>query len=300
MSTPSMTQRRLDRLYARQQSQFDAITPQSAVAQIAADPLSERMAIAVTSQMRLQALTVIFTLAGILADTNYDEDEMLPSEALDSLMLAAFSEDDDDDDDDINENVKDTFAAHVADAFSTLGVEDSVIDDLFDTDVEVADAAVQSACDTVLENMPDDGDPFQEFLAGFVYGDDDDYDDETAFDDMNGEPQFDATGTPKNKLRPGKKTTKKVGGKTLVYKAVRAIRHGKKVTINKRISGKPLLKASQRAALNKARRKAGTASAIKKQIRSFNKGVSMNIYKSSPKRLAAIGRANSVRHFNNS
>ena len=99
------------------------------------------------------------------------------------------------------------------------------------------------------------------------------------------EPQFDATG--KKKLRTGKKTVKKVNGKTLVYKAVKAIRNGKRVVINKRISGKPFLKAGQKAALKKARRKASTGTAIRKQMRSLGKGIRANIYKGNTKGLQA-------------
>lgn len=297
MFNNTMTQRRIDRNFDREQAQLDALNPKDAADKLEVDPISERMAIVATSQMRIQALSVAFMLAATLSEADYDDDDILPSEVLDSLMLEAFVDDDDDDIDGIDENVKSVFSAHVADALSTLGVEDAVIDDLFDDDVEVADAAALAAGETVLENMPDDGDDFDVFVAAFAYSDEgvDDAEDES-FDNLDGEVQFDAAG--KKKLRAGKKTVKKVNGKTLVYKAVKAIRHGKKVTINKRISGKPLLKAGQKAALKKARRKAGTGSAIKKQIRSFGKGMRANIYKGNPKRLAALQKAGSARYFN--
>ena len=277
MLNPMITQRRHDRNFERAQAQLDAMTPQAAADKLNADPISERMALVATSQMRLQALSVSFMLAAMLTSSDFNDEEILPSELLDSLMLDAFSDDDDDEYDggDIDETVKVTFSAHVADALSTLGVEDSVIEDLFSDEVEVADAAVTMAAETVLENMPDDGDDFEEFVTAFAYSDEDESD-ETAFDGME-EPQFDATG--KKKLRTGKKTVKKVNGKTLVYKAVKAIRNGKRVVINKRISGKPFLKAGQKAALKKARRKANTGTAIRKQMRSFMKGQRQNLYK---------------------
>lgn len=285
MLNPMITQRRHDRNFERAQAQLDAMTPQAAADKLNADPISERMALVATSQMRLQALSVSFMLAAILTASDFDDEEILPSELLDSLMLDAFSDDDDDDYDggDIDETVKVTFSAHVADALSTLGVEDSVIEDLFSDEVEVADAAVTMAAETVLENMPDDGDDFEEFVTAFAYSDEDESD-ETAFDGME-EPQFDAAG--KKKLRTGKKTVKKVNGKTLVYKAVRAVRNGKRVVINKRISGKPFLKAGQKAALKKARRKASTGTAIRKQMRSLGKGIRANIYKGNTKGLQA-------------
>lgn len=285
MLNPMITQRRHDRNFERAQAQLDAMTPQAAADKLNADPISERMALVATSQMRLQALSVSFMLAAMLTSSDFNDEEILPSELLDSLMLDAFSDDDDDEYDggDIDDTVKVTFSAHVADALSTLGVEDSVIEDLFSDEVEVADAAVTMAAETVLENMPDDGDDFEEFVTAFAYSDEDESD-ETAFDGME-EPQFDATG--KKKLRTGKKTVKKVNGKTLVYKAVKAIRNGKRVVINKRISGKPFLKAGQKAALKKARRKASTGTAIRKQMRSLGKGIRANIYKGNTKGLQA-------------
>lgn len=293
MSRDFITQRRLNRQY--DQAQFDALTPQEAADKMELDPISERMAITATSQMRLAALNVAFMLSAVLTDGEYDDEELLPSEVLDGLMIEAFTDDDDDDSDmdEIDENVRVTFSAHVSDALSTLGVEDAVIADLFDDEIEVADAACLAAAETVLENMPDDGEAFDEFVAGFAYSDDGgDEEDEESFDGMNEEYQFDAA---KKKLRAGKTTVKKVNGKTLRYKAVKAIRNGKKVVVNKRIAGKVKLNASQRAGLKKARRKAGTASAIRKQMRSFGKGLRANIYKGNPNRLKALKNAGYAR-----
>ena len=268
-----MIQSRLDRQHDRrlQQAQYDGMAPMDAAARLEADPINERMAIAVNGQMRVNALSVVFLLSGIVTDPEFDETENLSCEILDDLMLEALSGDDDDDDDDgdIDATIKATFSAHVSDALSTLGVDDSIIDDMFNTDVDVADVACMTAAETVLDNMPDDGDDFVNFLAAFAYSDDSaaEFDDEPMMDGMGGK-----------KLAAGKKTVKKVNGKTLVYKAIKAIRNGKKVTINKRISGKPLLKAAQKKALKKARLKANTAGAIRRQIRSFKKGGRMNLH----------------------
>lgn len=279
MLNPMTMQRRHDRNFNRSQAQFDALTPQEAADKLDASPISERMALVATSQMRIQALSVVFLLSAMLNDAEYDGEALLPSELLDSLMLDAFADDDSDEYDggDVDDKVKATFSAHVADALSTLGVEDSVIEDLFSDEVEVADAAVTLAAETILENMPDDGDDFDEFVAAFAYSEEEEEEGEV-FDNLNGgtEYQFDAA----QKRRVGKKTIKKVNGKTLIYKAVKAIRNGKRVVINKRISGKPFLKAGQKAALKKARRKASTGTAIRKQMRSFGKGMRANLYKS--------------------
>ena len=296
MSQDRITQRRLARQHDLAQAQFDALTPQEAADKMEVDPISERMAVAATSQMRLNALNVAFMLSAVLTDGEYSDDELLPSEVLDGLMIEAFTDDDDDDSDldEIDETVRITFSAHVSDALSTLGVDDAVIADLFDDEIDVADAACLAAAETVLENMPDDGEDFEDFVAAFAYSDDE-AEDEESFDSVDGdsECQFDAAG--KKKLRAGKKTVKKVNGKTLVYKAVKAIRNGKKVTINKRISGKLKLSASQRAGLKKARRKAGTSAAIRKQMRSFGKGMRANIYKGNPNRLKALKNAGYAR-----
>ena len=296
-----MKNTRLERNHARtQKAQFDAMSPKGAADQLESDAISEREAITVTSQMRIKALYIVFMLSAILSESDYDDDEMLPSEALDNLMIESFVDDDDDDDDggDIDEYVRATLSAHVSDAFSTLGVEDSIVQDLFGDDVEIADAAALAAAETVLENMPDDGSDFDDFVSTFAYTDDmdvaDSEEDAAAFDSLaEPEYQFDAAG---KKLRVGKKTIKKVNGRTLTYRAVKAIRNGKKVVINKRILGKPILKSSQKAALRKARMKAGTASALRKQMKSFGKGLRMNIYKGNPNRLKALKNAGYARH----
>lgn len=302
-----MTARRLERQHQERQAQFDSIDPKAAADKVEVDRINARMAIAATSQMRLQALTVSFMLASMLSETDYDDDEMLPSELLDSLMLEAFSDGDDDDDaddvDEIDDKVKTVFSAHVSDALSTLGVSDDIIEDLFDTDTEIADAAVTSAAETVLDNMPDDGKDFDDFVTAFAYGDDgsessyddmdgDDEDDDDDDDDDDDEEQFDAAG---KKLTVGKKSSRTINGKKLRYKAVKAMRKGKKVVINKRISGTARLTAGQKAGLKKAQKKAQAPRVIKKAMRSLKKGISQNVYSGNPKRLAALAGANKAR-----
>ena len=275
MFNHEMTQRRRDRDYARQQAQFDAMSPKDAAAKLGADLINERMATAANEQMRLGALTVVFTLASTLLEDDFDDEELLPSELLDTLMLDAFEEDDEDEEG-IDDAVKATFSAHIADALSTFDVSDDVIADMFGGDVEVADVATMTAAEMVLEGMPDDGDDFDDCVATFVYSDYEDDADESGFDGVN-ELQFDAMGKKKS-LQAGKKTVKKVNGKTLVYKAVKAIRDGKKVVINKRVSGNLRLSAAQKGALKKARRKSNTGTALRKRIRSFGRGLKKNLY----------------------
>jgi len=260
-----------------QQAQFDALSAADAAAAIEFDPIDERKAVHASVQMRLAAMQVALMMSAMVSEsseTEEDEDTLLPSEILDDLMLSIFAEDDEDEDDDIDATVKAVLSAHISDALSTLGVSDDVIEDMFDADIDVADAAIESASETIIENLPDDGDDFNAFVEAFAYA----LEEDEAYDEMGDDEQFDAIG--RKKVRAGKKSVKKVNGKTIVYKAVKAIRNGKKVVINKRIAGKIKLSATQKAALRKARRKASTASALRKQMKSLKKGRRMGLYPS--------------------
>ena len=283
--SPTMTARRDQRAQRqKEQVQFDSMTAQQAADSIDDELIDASMAMAITFQMRQQALKVVFLLAALLSDESYDEEELLPNEALDGLMTQAFS--DDDDDEALDSATVEVFSAYIADAFSTFGVSDDLINDLFDTDTETADSAIFSASEQVLDAMPAD-DEIAEFTKAFVYSEEpDDDDSEDTYDGI----QFDAG--KKSKLRAGKKTVKKVNGKTLVYKAVKAVRNGKVVTVNKRMQGNLKLSAAQKSALRKARRKSGTSSAIRKQMRSIGIGISRGIYKGNMRGLqnAALRR----------
>lgn len=274
-NTTPLARRLGDRNREIQQMQFDAANPADAAARIEFDPISERKTIHATAQMRLAALQVAFSMAAMIHES--EDDELLPSEVLDGLMLEVFS-DDDDDSDGIEPLIKAEFSAHVSDACSSLGVEDDIIDDMFDDDVDVADAAIESAAEVIFENMPDDDD-LDDFIESFAYG----HEDDMAFDSVEDDDnlQFDAA---RKTLRPGKKTVKKVNGRTVTYKAVRAMRtkDGKPtmVVVNKRVGDSHIvLSSGQKAALKKARMKSKTASAIKKRMRSYAKGLGQGIYK---------------------
>ncbi|WP_230657808.1 hypothetical protein [Psychrobacter sp. I-STPA10] len=279
-----------------QQAQFDAMSAAQAAEKIEFDPISERMAIHANAQMRLAALQIVFMLAAIIVESDgADEEDLLPSEILDLFMLDVF--DDDDDNDGIDSTVKAVLAAHISDALSTMGVNDGVIDDIFDDDIDIADAAIETASEIIIENMPDDGNDFDEFVAAFAYGMEEDATyDSLEQDALESEVQFDSTKSKKKKLRAGKKTTKKVNGKTVVYKAVKAIRNGKKVVVNKRISGEIKLSSAQKAALRKAKKKAHAPAAIRKQMRSFSKGLKMNIYNITDAQAKGLTNASLKRH----
>lgn len=252
--------------------QFDGI--KEAVEQVQFDPISERQALVETANMRMAAVSIVLTLAMIVSEEqDADEEELLPSEVLDGLMIEAFESDDDDGD--VDDTVKLVLSAHIADCFNSLGVDGATLDDVFSLDGDLADEAIENACQIILENLPADGEPLDEFIRQFVYGDDDS--DSSVYDGMM------LDGAKKQKLRKGQKTVKKVNGHTIQYKAVKAVRDGKVVTVNKRISGNIILSSKQKSALRKARAKANTSSAIRKQMKSLGKGVSKNIYQNMNK-----------------
>lgn len=286
-------ERNQDRMLERQEAQFDATnSAKQAAESIDFDPIDERIAAHSTTQMRLAALQVAFMLAGIMSEVDFEDQELLPSELLDSLILESFVEDPEDDDDEIDSTVKTILSAHIADAMSTLGIDEDLINDVFDSDVDIADAAIETASEIILENMPAD-DELDDFISIFAYGDEATYD---AMMKEEDEGMYDAARKP---LRPGKKTTRKVNGKTVSYRAVKAVRDGKIKVVNKRIRGKVRLSAAQKAALKKARRKSTTSSAVKKRMRSFSKGLQRNIYNIDPKKAKAM-RAGLKRGFRRS
>lgn len=233
------------------------------IEQIEYDPISERQAIADIGNLRMAAMWVAISTAKIISETeDDDEDAMLPNEVLDGLTLEAL--DTEEDDSDVDGVLRATLSAHIADAFSTLGVDDGVIDDMFSSDMDVADSALEMATETVLDNLPADGDATDELLSVFAYGYEEvESDDEVMLD----------------KLAVGKRTTKTFNGKKVRYQAVKAVRNGKIVVKNKRIGGgKIILTAKQKAALKKARAKAHTGSANARRLRSVEKGIKKGIY----------------------
>lgn len=264
-----------------EQSQFDGIKEAAEQIQAQHDPIAERVAISAIADMRVAAMSIVLNTALIVTEGQGDidpEDEMLPSEVLDNLTLEQVQEDDEDDDTEIDPMVKSVLSAHVADAFSSLGVGDDVINDLFASDTDVADTAIESACQTVVENLPQDGDPLDEFVMAFAFGYDaealvaggsDEYTEE-GYDSA----MFDAGGNSKKPLRAGATTMKKTKFGNLRYQGVRVMRHGKVVVVNKRIGGHVRLSAKQKAALKKARRKAHNGLASMSRMTSIRRGIS--------------------------
>ncbi len=211
--------------------------------------------------VRETALHIVSDLVNAVSDGTLEEDE-LPTDRLDSLIIDAI--DGADDEDGTYENA---LVASIDDAFSTFGVDDSVIQEIFSDNVDAADAAIEAAASTVIANMPDEGDPLDELVREFIYGEPDE---EEGFDSIGG----------KKKLSRGQMSTKTVGGRKVRYKAIAAIRNGTKKIVNKRLPGQKVrLSSDQKAGLKKARLKAMSANSIRKRIKSLTKGKKMGLHK---------------------
>ena len=211
--------------------------------------------------VRETALHIVSDLVNAVSDGTLEEDE-LPTDRLDSLIIDALDGADDEDG-----TYESALVASIDDAFSTFGVDDSVIQEIFSDNVDAADAAIEAAASTVIANMPDEGDPLDELVREFIYGEPDE---EEGFDSIGG----------KKKLSRGQMSTKTVGGRKVRYKAIAAIRNGIKKIVNKRLPGQKVrLSSDQKAGLKKARLRALSANAIRKRMKSLIKGKKMGLHK---------------------
>ena len=191
--------------------------------------------------VREMALNIVSDLVDAVIDNTLDDNE-LPTDRLDFLILDAL-----DGADDENGTLENALVASIDDALSSFGVDDSVIAEIFSDNIEAADAAIEAAASTVIANMPDEGDPLDELVREFIYGEPDE---EEGFDSVSG----------KKKLSRGQMTTKSVGGRKVRYKAIAAIRNGVKKIVNKRLPGQRIrLSSDQKAGLKKASLKARSA-----------------------------------------
>jgi hypothetical protein len=205
--------------------------------------------------LRKSAMAIAIVLANSIIESDLDEDE-LPTDRLDAL-ISGIANGGDDEEFEPDQATLDIVIANVQDALATLGVSDDMIDAMFNGDAE-ADEAIESASEIIESNLPT-GDDLEELIDLFVYGEAED--DELMMDGV----------------ALGKTTTKSGKFGKVVYKSVKVIRNGKVAVVNKRVSGKVKLSAKQRSALNKARKKANTSTAIKGRVRSMKKGKKMNI-----------------------
>lgn len=204
---------------------------------------------------RSLGLNIVSALIAAVMNGGLDENE-LPSDALDSLLVEASDEQEGDDDE-----LFDLMIGAVQDALESLSVDETTIAQMFSDDVEAADAAIEAACETALANLPDDGEPLDDFVREFVFG----------------EP--DTEGFDSAKLSVGKRTVKKKNGKSIAYKATFAVRKGHRVVVNKRLPNQKVRQtAAQKQAMKKARLKALTANALKMRVKSLKKGRKLGLY----------------------
>ena len=225
-------------------------------------PVEYNQLVADISNIRGWALSITLALADAVNSNELGDDT--PSDYLDRMILETAGIDPDDEMDTTLENI---IAANIADALSTLGVDSTMIEDMFSDDVEVADAAIEAACEVVLGNLPDAGEPLDKFYNDFVFG-------FNEADLLGEEDGFDSA------RFAGQKVTRNVNGKKTQYKVVRAIRGGKVAFVAKRLKGQKVrLSAAQKQGLNKARAKSQTANAIRKRNRSRAKGENMGLHK---------------------
>lgn len=222
--------------------------------------VSDNSGVALNSEiqnLRKAALALVLVLTDSIIDNDLAEDE-LPTDRLDTL-IGGLASDVDDEDFEADQTTLDILIANVQDAFASLGVSDETILAMFSTEAE-ADDAIELAAEIVESNVPS-GDDLNEFIDLFVYGEAQDEGEDTMLDGIS----------------LGKTTTKSGKFGKVVYKAVKAIRNGKVTLVNKRMSGRVKLSAKQRSALNKARKKASSSSAIKQRLRSMKKAKNLNL-----------------------
>ncbi|MBE2165381.1 hypothetical protein IIQ43_12690 [Acinetobacter oleivorans] len=215
----------------------------------------------VIEQVRQIALDILSDTVDTISEGNLGEGE-LAVDYLDALIVDALDGADNDE-----SSFEDALMASLSDAFLTFGVDTSDIEEIFSEDTEVADAALEAAANTVLANMPDDGPDLEELLREFIFGEADET--EEGFDSM----------AKKIKARNGAFSQRKVNGRKVHYRGVLAIRQGIKTVVNKRLPGQKVrLTSAQKAGMKKARLHAFSANAIRKRLRSFNKGKRLGIY----------------------
>lgn len=212
---------------------------------------------------RYLALAILLSLCDDIINSDLDEGET-PADRLDALLSVA----EDESDPESQNFALSILIANIQDAAVSLGVPADVAIGAFDdSNPEVQDDFIDSMADFVNSNVPD-GEEFDQFREDFVYGSPDKFEPEEAeqLDQLDG------------LISAGKTSVKKRNGRTLVYRAVKAIRNGKVKIVNKKISGSAKLSSKQKAALKRMQAKSQRGGAIKKRLRSLAKGKNANLY----------------------
>lgn len=220
--------------------------------------------------IRRAALFSVWQLTDDILSDELDDGE-LPSDRLDVFMRMEVDLSDDAENAQLEEQIMQVKAANMADAMSSLGVDDETISQAFDTDIDEADEAIERLVEIIEVNTPK-GEDRDEFITAFLYGD-------SGLDMEAGQvEEYDSAVFGKNKVRKTKT------GQTLVYRGVKAVRHGKITVVNKRVGNatmKVKLSPKQKAALRKALTKAVTPNALKRRVKSLRIGLKNGIYKAN-------------------
>ena len=226
------------------------------------------------ANIRGWALSIVLDVIDAVANNALDD--LTATEYLDGKLNEALGLDEDDE---VDSTLYDVLTANVADALSSLGVSDSTIGDIFSDDADLSDAALEAASETAIANLPDEGEPLDQFYNDFVFG----FSDTDLLDeDVDG---FDAVtpiraGSKAAKAKNGALSMRSVNGKKIAYRGVWAIRGGQKTIVNKRLPNQKVkLTAKQKQGLKSARKKAYTANSIRKRVKSWKKGHKMGVYK---------------------
>lgn len=243
-------------------------TESASAAEARQNAMDKRAALAATQNLRLEALSIVASLAEDLAGNALGNDS--PAGRLDALMAQSVAPDEFDEDEDVeNDDIQlQVLSAHIADALASLGVPANLVTDVFSENQAEANRALRLAADTLTRNLPPAGSAqFGDFASKFVFGfSEPDMSDLSAI-----EAGFDA-------MTVGKTSHRKSGGRTLFFHAVTAIRNGIKTVVNKRVSGSVILSPAQREALHKARAKAHSGAAVAKRKRSMQKRKNLKPY----------------------
>lgn len=244
---------------------FDSASGDAAVVVMSADDQGYNSEL---SHLRRTALFSVLQLADDIISGDLDDDE-LPSDRLDAYLSPEGDDGEDEESAQVSQQVVQILAANMADAMSSLGVDDETIAAAFDTDIDAADEAIEKLAETIELNLPK-GEELEGFITSFLYGEGELDMDAGKIDGFDSAAQV-----GKNKVRKNKY------GQTLVYKGVKAVRNGKVTVVNKRVGNtamKVKLSAKQKMALRKAGAKAITPNAIKKRLKSISVGRRNGLY----------------------
>jgi hypothetical protein len=190
-----------------------------------------------SSQLRVSAAAIAQEFASTDPDS-LGEDETL-ADRLMMLVIGTIDADKDGEIDDDEAQVAEVLLNYLWDYMSDKGASDDDLDALLNE--WDADAAARVK-DLLADSVPTDDEEAADDIDAFAF----DEDSETAIFDSTGELVFDSA-----------------------YKKRVVIRHGKKMKVMKRVSGRVRLTAKQKIAVRKMQRKAHTASATIKRIKSM-------------------------------